>query len=282
MHRHTDMRSRPHFHKLLPEALKKMAKITPPVTEDWQHLVTENVALAHWVAKTYCAGIRCLDQLEDIRSAALLGLVKAARTYDPEYRTTQGQAVKFSTYATFCIRQALNHHHRQRKRAQPLSLDAAEVENPALLAVEDPPNDHQDEAENVFRLLAMAGLSDRHREALHLYYMEGMSVEEVGCRLGVSKTRVQQIIKKAIRRVRMVADGWRPVLACPECGTEFPCTGGTRTYCGPVCAAIKVQRDRQSAQPMSRASRLAYNARRTAQRRLQKLAEVRRAASSVK
>ena len=49
---------------------------------------------------------------------------------------------------------------------------------------------------------AMAGLSPRKRQVLALYYGEGLTMKEVGARLGVGESRVSQIHSAALVRLR--------------------------------------------------------------------------------
>ena len=58
-------------------------------------------------------------------------------------------------------------------------------------------------------LQAMAGLGERERQVLTLYYAEELTMKEVGTALGIGESRVSQIHSAAIMRLR----GWLQALA---------------------------------------------------------------------
>ena len=66
-------------------------------------LVESNIGLAVALARRYG---RHRDSMDDVRQAALEGLVRAARRFDPD------RGVRFSTYATACIAGHLKRHFR--------------------------------------------------------------------------------------------------------------------------------------------------------------------------
>jgi len=79
---------------------------------DRDRMITENQGLVHWMARKYrWSGV----SHEDLAQQGYLGLMKAAERFDP----TRG--VKFSTYATWWIRQRIQ--RLVNKRDQSLSLD---------------------------------------------------------------------------------------------------------------------------------------------------------------
>jgi RNA polymerase sigma factor for flagellar operon FliA len=61
-------------------------------------------------------------------------------------------------------------------------------------------------------LQAMAGLGERERQVLTLYYAEELTMKEVGAALGIGESRVSQIHSAAIVRLR----GWLQCLAQSE------------------------------------------------------------------
>lgn len=66
---------------------------------DEERLVRENIKLAYWVVeKLLRRGAFGLHELEDMQQEALIGLMRAARSYDPE------QGTSFSTFAVWTVR----------------------------------------------------------------------------------------------------------------------------------------------------------------------------------
>ena len=51
----------------------------------------------------------------------------------------------------------------------------------------------------------MGKLTDRHREAVNLYYFENRTFEEIGEHLNVSTARARQIVQTALRKMRVIA-----------------------------------------------------------------------------
>jgi RNA polymerase sigma factor FliA len=49
---------------------------------------------------------------------------------------------------------------------------------------------------------AMEGLGERHRQVLHLYYREDLTLKEIGVVLGVTESRVCQLVSEATIRLR--------------------------------------------------------------------------------
>lgn len=51
----------------------------------------------------------------------------------------------------------------------------------------------------------MGKLTDRHREAVNLYYFENRTFEEIGEHFNVSAARARQIVQNALRKMRVIA-----------------------------------------------------------------------------
>ena len=50
--------------------------------------------------------------------------------------------------------------------------------------------------------LAMDQLDDRHKLVISLYYVEEMNLKEIGAVLGVSESRVSQILSTTVKKLR--------------------------------------------------------------------------------
>ena len=159
----------------------------------------EHRALARWVARKFYA--RDPDAVE---SAALLGVVKAARRYDP----ARGA---FSSLAVLaCRHEAFREVLRQRKhddRETSLFVqgeDGDELERSDLPHVD--PTAEGDTRANELRV-ALAGLEAREREILvRRFGLDGPeeTLEEIGARLGLSRARVGQLCGRALGKLRRV------------------------------------------------------------------------------
>lgn len=138
--------------------------------------------------------------VEDLVSAAYLGLCEAATRYD------EAQGTAFITFAYRRVWGAIHDYLREQivgKRDDPItvySLDhEGEDETPLKNSVADKELTSDDEVLEVLT----SGLSEQSRETVRYYYFESYSMKEVGEKLGVSESRVSQIInscKGAIRR----------------------------------------------------------------------------------
>jgi RNA polymerase primary sigma factor len=178
-------------------------------------LVERNVGLAASVARRY--SVRGSDR-EDLLQVACLGLLRAAEKFEPE------RGFKFSTCATWWVRQALSRAVQDsglirapagRPRRRVASLDA-------VLPGHEP-DDHlaprlvDDRGPTAFDAAAAALLREgtqdvlgtlppREREVLRLRFglggTGGLTLEEVGQLLRVSRERVRQLEQRALARLR--------------------------------------------------------------------------------
>jgi RNA polymerase sigma factor (sigma-70 family) len=117
--------------------------------------------------------------VEDLISAAYLGLVEAAARYDE----TKG---KFSTYAFPRIKGAICDYLRQQRwyKQEVCETATKEVSYSEMLEV------------------ASCGLDDQAHDILRYYFIEQYSMKEVGSKIGVTEGRVSQIIKGYMSRLR--------------------------------------------------------------------------------
>jgi RNA polymerase sigma factor (sigma-70 family) len=107
-----------------------MINLTP---EDREKLVIDNMLLAYNYVHKHEIYLDGYEQ-EDLMQEALVGLVQAANTYDPNKKDKNGRTYKFSTYAVTCIRNHFGHlieaNSRKKRRGpdgnpvQIISLDA--------------------------------------------------------------------------------------------------------------------------------------------------------------
>lgn len=191
--------------------------------KDWERLVVENLALAGWVVKgMYKGWIARRLSWDDAVSAATLGLVEAARRYDPERGT------RFATFAVWYCRSRVQDaaaaggvvsvpriDRGARRREETATRAAlATARHRPLAADWEESMPHADasavrDAEAAAHAAARVGpllrrLDARSREVV-LARLSGETLADVGRRLGVTRERVRQIQAKAMRRLRALA-----------------------------------------------------------------------------
>lgn len=137
---------------------------------------------------------------DDLHGAALVGLWKATERFDPE------RGVQFSTYAGRIMRgtvvdwirsTAVGGPGMARKGRTPgvISLDA---EAAGLTARQCPCQVEQREIVEE----AMSRLKPQTRQSLRLCFLEGLLQREAAVRLGVSQSRMSQVVSDGLRHLR--------------------------------------------------------------------------------
>ena len=232
------------------------------VQRDGQNdLVQRHAALVKRIAYHLVSRLPPSVQVDDLIQAGMIGLLEAARHYDP------AQGASFETYAGIRIRGAMideirksdwaprSVHRKARQVAEVMrkiehhkGRDARDVEVAEALGVTLEEYHHilrdaagcrlfsLDDAEGGARdaesipapalnapleslhreafqralAQAIAGLPERERLVLALYYDEELNLREIGAVLGVSESRVCQIHGQALMRLRSRMTEWLP------------------------------------------------------------------------
>jgi RNA polymerase sigma factor for flagellar operon FliA len=151
------------------------------------------------------------DRYEEISNAALVGLWQAANRFEDN-------RVSFRSYAYWRIRGAIQDELRTHywwpageKRAKregsaaPPYVSRVGISGEVgkkgfeLIAAPTPLSvlEITDEARVWVRRVPR-----NHREAMRLYFLEGLAMKEVGRRLGVTESRIQQIVTQEIKRLK--------------------------------------------------------------------------------
>jgi RNA polymerase sigma factor (sigma-70 family) len=133
--------------------------------------------------------------IDDIQSAAYFGLVDAAQKYNPSKSS-------FGTYARWRIVGEIKDFVRNACKASSrygISLDQTD-ENGNSLAESIPQKENNS---NDFFEDATKKLTDLDRNILIMYYVHEMSMREIGCKIGVSESRISQVLKSARDTVKM-------------------------------------------------------------------------------
>lgn len=161
-----------------------------------------NVRLAYHVAAPFAR--RHPEIADDIESAALLGLLKAARGFDPD------RGVRFASYAGTAIRRAICRtvrvELRHRRRYQQIDVAGSGGESVPLVeltaAAGPEPGEaveRADEAVHVRAVLASLPSLGRDRVERRL---AGERAEDIAAADGVSRTAVTLSVRAALRHLR--------------------------------------------------------------------------------
>lgn len=190
-----------------------------------QLLIERNLRLVAHIAKKY----QNLDEdMEDLISIGTIGLIKAINTYDAS------KNIKLSSYASKCIENELLMMVRGRKKKsrevslyEPIGTDKEGNEISLLDIIENEQADILEQMElkrGVRRLgeLLYTSLNDREREIICMRYGillseesgdgegrrvrlghgEEITQREIGLRLGISRSYVSRIEKRALEKLK--------------------------------------------------------------------------------
>jgi RNA polymerase sigma factor for flagellar operon FliA len=215
----------------------------PKAESDVARLAEINLPYAHAIAAEVSRKLPLVVERKEIQGWAELGLVEAARSFDP----TRG--IQFKTFAYYRIKGAIFDGLRkmgwpskaqyQRLRfemaANEYMKDVASVNSPSASAEhqvqdlrdvttnvmscfmlsldampQEPVDQHQVSAEDtVVRdqqhsklKLSLAQLPERNRRVLELFYFEDLTLEEIGKKLGISKSWVCRLHARSLELLR--------------------------------------------------------------------------------
>ncbi len=196
-------------------------------------LIESHISYAHAIAAELLARFPAHVDRQDVRAAAEYGLVQAANAYDAS------KGVAFTTFAYYRIRGAVFDLLRETVKATRFEGAAneymmdysasagagapsyAEVKNVAagivasyFLSLENPsPERSVQNAEAPLDTLlrreqqkgireALKTLPEKNRKVLEAYYFEDLSLEQIGKRLGLSKSWVSRMHAKGLEMLR--------------------------------------------------------------------------------
>lgn len=176
-------------------------------------LIERNLRLVAHIAKKYSSE----EELEDLISIGTIGLIKAVETFDPQKNS------RLAAYAARCIDNELLMMLRSKKKTarevslyEPIGTDREGNEINLLDVMEQKQPDIVEEMEKqrlnqkLYELMESV-LSLREKEVLYLRYgLPGgteLTQKEVGKRLGISRSYVSRIEKRALLRLRDAAWG---------------------------------------------------------------------------
>jgi len=197
------------------------------------NLIEPHISYAHAVAAELLARFPAHVDRQEVRAAAEYGLVQAANAYDAS------KGVAFTTFAYYRIRGAVLDLLRETVRVSRFEQAAneymmdytagesagavsfPEVKNVAagivasyFLSLTDSPSEQitrtgevplvsllrQEQQKGIRE--ALATLPERNRKVLEAYYFEDLTLEEIGKRLGLSKSWVSRMHAKGLEMLR--------------------------------------------------------------------------------
>ncbi|MCF6147319.1 MAG: sigma-70 family RNA polymerase sigma factor [Candidatus Kuenenia sp.] len=160
-------------------------------------LVESNLRFVLKVAYQYwLPGFSIMDMV----SEGCQGLIRATKTFDPD------KGIRFLTYAGIAITQGvMKAMANQRRDAcvsldEPLYDDEFETTRKDVLVSEDP---RSDEAAFYHQIQdSMNRLCERERMIITLRFWQGLTLEEAGMRLNITKETVRKIEARTLRKLR--------------------------------------------------------------------------------
>ncbi len=161
---------------------------------DTHELVLKYMPLANKLAYDKKRVLPRHVDVEELQSAAYLGLVEAANRFD------EGRGIAFSTFAYPRISGAIVDHLRQQswgKRSDPKAVYSLDIpisdDNMAmkdtLVAKEETNSDEMLE-------VVSKELDKQAEQVMRSYFIDDCSMKEVGEKFGVSESRISQLISK--------------------------------------------------------------------------------------
>lgn len=173
-------------------------------------LIERNMRLVAHIAKKYQnAG----EEMEDLISIGTIGLIKAITTYKPDYGS------RLATYAARCIDNELLMHFRAKKKTakdvslyEPIGMDKEGNQIHLMDIVEGEEVDVVEEMERGRKIKKMLKimptvLSKREYEIVvkryGLYQKEPLTQREIAKEIGISRSYVSRIEKKALDKLKL-------------------------------------------------------------------------------
>lgn len=169
--------------------------------EEYERLIIENEALVYHVLKQ----MHLYSQLEDYYDVGMIGLYKAAKTFD------NSKGSKFSTYACICIRNTILMDIRDQKRQcdyYSISLQTPVGGEKDEILLEDTISDYKLEVdilnkeEKMALIESIRKLNDEDRQMIDLYFWKEMTQKEIARYLKTSQANVSRRIQRALNNLR--------------------------------------------------------------------------------
>lgn len=178
-----------------------------------EKLILHNMRLVAHVAKKY---IGVDEELDELISIGTIGLIKAVTSFKQDYGS------RFATYAVRCIENEILMHFRARRKMRgEVSLYetiGTDKEGNQIQLVDVLENEEQDVTECVERRQQMQTIHDKIHGTLNareymiiskrygLYGEKEMTQREVSKQLGISRSYVSRIEKRALEKLKRLIE----------------------------------------------------------------------------
>jgi RNA polymerase sigma factor (sigma-70 family) len=153
-------------------------------------LVRDHISYAEKIAFKKKKSLPKFVDIDEIKSAAYLGLVEAANRFD------LSRGVDFKTFSFPRIVGAICDYLRERrwsKQETMLSLDSSHTGDGHCLA-DNLQAKSSSSAGECFEELTVV-LGHEGREIMRQYFIEDLSMREIGSKIGLSESRISQLVK---------------------------------------------------------------------------------------
>lgn len=151
------------------------------------------------------------EALSDVAAA----IMNADWKYDPEKPTSSGQKKTLYSYRNQCGLWAIKTYITNKyKKSKKVSLDFSIDDNSALVstmvdhknlspAIIAETKEIEDNLKaDINELLNISPITDKQREQISLYYLQGFTLSQIGRKFSISREAVRQNIKRALNIIR--------------------------------------------------------------------------------
>lgn len=147
------------------------------------------------------------EEYDEFFSLATIGLTCAYKTFEPE------RAVKFSTYATRCIKEEILRFMRKKMAIKRTKYNLFYIDDNSQSSNEEDGNKHDlipseffvDDYDNMITKLhidhSVSKLNEKEKYIFRKRYTDVLSYQEIGDSLGTSKQNIQQIYKRSFNKI---------------------------------------------------------------------------------
>jgi RNA polymerase sigma factor (sigma-70 family) len=134
----------------------------------------------------------CVD-IDELKSAAYMGLVKAANRFNPECK------VPFPTYARFRIYGEILDYLRELMWDRNVKICTLDHEMLEILCYHHENADTGEFFGKVTKFLSAIG-----QKVVMLYYIENRTLKEIGTVLNLTESRISQILKQSREKIKRI------------------------------------------------------------------------------
>jgi RNA polymerase sigma factor FliA len=169
-------------------------------------LASSHISLVAAIAWSEMRASGTCGPIDDLRSAGLTGLAEAVNRFD------DSRGVKFPAYAKLRIRGAIRDYRRDASlltRSEMAAKSTAqrrlvpETEARKVAATGPRPDSLVETRERRERVAAMLEtLGERDRYVIRRYFFDERTLLQIGRELGVVESRVSQLCRRALKRLR--------------------------------------------------------------------------------